>query len=533
MSVFERLSRPTTSPNPPNPLPANPRRETAGPATAIPKLRRPVSISSRRATTARQAKSRPQSVSIVAPLRQEARISRLEAKVARSLTLIEDLAYHIDKSTHILLGVGAGFSADSGLAVYRDIAKFPAYERMGVDYADLCDPVWLRRNPDIFYGFWGHCYNAYRETEPHLGYTVVRRLVEKYPDKHFFIYSSNVDSHFEKIGVPRGLIYEFHGTCMDWQCARSCKAGAIFRLPFDHRFTINEMTMQCPSTGRVRPFSSTALPSQARAAHYVGNGTWLPLAQPSTSSLPNLRPHTSARPTLAGALEKQGIDLELIRKAARTITSTGERHINSYEASGFLIDHQETRERKRATPPVAPPKVLASPPPRCLAKEPYRQVYERTRRLLKSGTVDSHPLCPDCGYYLRPRVLMFNDDLFIELCSEEEQYLKFRRRMLKEKEAKVCLLELGCGLRIPTVRHELEGLLTKCSRTGTPTAMYRVNTDGRSGRSSRKAPPQNLYSITMGGLDVLERVGKILGLLDAHPSESNATDEDSVETVQD
>ncbi|TNJ27901.1 Sir2 family protein [Giardia muris] len=531
MSVFERLSRPTTSPNPTHLPPTNPRRETASLATAIPKSKRSVSITSRRATTARQGKSRPQSVGTAILLSQEARVSRIEAKVARSLTLIEDLAYHIERSNYILLGVGAGFSADSGLAVYRDIAKFPAYERMGVDYADLCDPVWLRRNPDVFYGFWGHCYNAYRETEPHLGYTIVRRLVEKYPEKRFFIYSSNVDSHFEKIGVSRELIYEFHGTCMDWQCARSCKAGAIFRLPFEHRFNIDERTMHCPSVGRVRPFSSTALPSQVRAAHYVGNGTWLPLTQPSASSLPNLRPHTSTKPTLAGALERQGIDLELIRKAARTITSTGERHINSYEASGFLIDRQDPREQKQRTAPTAPPKILTSPPPRRTTEEPYRQVYERTRRLLKSGTVDSHPLCPDCGYYLRPRVLMFNDDLFIELCSEEEQYTKFRRRLLKEKDAKVCLLELGCGLRIPTVRHELEGLLSKCSRTGIPAAMFRVNTDGRSGRSSRKAPPQNLFSITMGGLNVLERVGQLLGLLDTQPSRSSTIDVDSVETV--
>jgi len=70
------------------------------------------------------------------------------------------------------LCAGAGFSADSGLAVYKDIAELAAYQDLGVDYHDICRPEWLQYDPELFYGFWGACYNDYRETQPHKGYDI-------------------------------------------------------------------------------------------------------------------------------------------------------------------------------------------------------------------------------------------------------------------------------------------------------------------------------------------------------------------------
>ncbi|CAK0796708.1 unnamed protein product [Prorocentrum cordatum] len=74
----------------------------------------------------------------------------------------------------LLLCTGAGFSADSGLAVYKDIAGLRAYEELGLCYHDICRPEWLHSDPELFYGFWGTCYNDYRDTEPHDGYGLVR-----------------------------------------------------------------------------------------------------------------------------------------------------------------------------------------------------------------------------------------------------------------------------------------------------------------------------------------------------------------------
>ena len=89
-------------------------------------------------------------------------------------------AVKIAEADFILIATGAGFSADSGLAVYKDIADIPAYHEQHLDYHDLCQPHWLAQGdesnvsevggkqisgPDLFYGFWGSCFNDYRDTK--------------------------------------------------------------------------------------------------------------------------------------------------------------------------------------------------------------------------------------------------------------------------------------------------------------------------------------------------------------------------------
>ena len=66
----------------------------------------------------------------------------------------------------LVIAAGAGFSADSGLPVYKDIADVAAYHKMGVTYADLCDPAWQRKDAEIFFGFWGSCFNGISNMTP-------------------------------------------------------------------------------------------------------------------------------------------------------------------------------------------------------------------------------------------------------------------------------------------------------------------------------------------------------------------------------
>ena len=85
----------------------------------------------------------------------------------------------IDEADVLLLATGAGWSADSGLSVYKDIAKIKAYHDKNLDYADICNPKWIEEDPALFYGFWGGCFNDYRDTEPHDGYYIIRRWVKE------------------------------------------------------------------------------------------------------------------------------------------------------------------------------------------------------------------------------------------------------------------------------------------------------------------------------------------------------------------
>ena len=62
----------------------------------------------------------------------------------------------------LLLATGAGWSADSGLAVYKDIANIKAYNERKLTYHDICEPHWLQDEPALFHGFWGSCFWWFR-----------------------------------------------------------------------------------------------------------------------------------------------------------------------------------------------------------------------------------------------------------------------------------------------------------------------------------------------------------------------------------
>ena len=152
----------------------------------------------------------------------------------------------IKQADVLLVATGAGWSADSGLAIYRDVADVAAYHERGLTYRDICTPQWLEEDPGLFYGFWGGCYNDYRNVGPHEGYGIVRRWVEEgFKDTEaaatmrqharageesgvasssqvagaFYSYTSNVDAHWHR-HCREGEVYECHGNSEWWQCAR-------------------------------------------------------------------------------------------------------------------------------------------------------------------------------------------------------------------------------------------------------------------------------------------------------------------------
>ena len=64
----------------------------------------------------------------------------------------EKAAQAITQADVLIVTTGAGFSADSGLAIYRDVDKVAAYAERKVEYHDLCVPSWLDEEPEFFWG---------------------------------------------------------------------------------------------------------------------------------------------------------------------------------------------------------------------------------------------------------------------------------------------------------------------------------------------------------------------------------------------
>jgi hypothetical protein len=147
----------------------------------------------------------------------------------------------IVEADYVLVCAGAGFSKDSGLPVYDEIAE--PYKRLGFDYSDLCRPKLMNSDSSIFYGFWGSCYNLYSETMPHDGYVL---LFNWLTGKNYYIYTSNVDGHFlqDNLFSP-SRVHEIHGCLNRWICEADATADedgvdrcSLVSAPSSFRFPI-------------------------------------------------------------------------------------------------------------------------------------------------------------------------------------------------------------------------------------------------------------------------------------------------------
>ena len=181
----------------------------------------------------------------------------------RAQTMIEqalDLAARtIAGSDAILVGAGAGMGVDSGLPDFRGKLGFwrayPPYERLGLDFFSLANPRWFREDPTLAWGFYGHRMELYRQTEPHPGFGILRGWSNRMRNGAF-VFTSNVDGHFQRSGFAAEQIVEIHGSFEGMQCTSGCGAGIFPGEPF--RVEVDPETMraerplpECPKCGAV------------------------------------------------------------------------------------------------------------------------------------------------------------------------------------------------------------------------------------------------------------------------------------------
>ncbi len=63
--------------------------------------------------------------------------------------------------------------------------------------------------------------NLYRATRPHDGFAYLRAIGERLP-KGYFVFTSNVDGHYQKSGYRSEKIIECHGSIHYLQCTNDC-----------------------------------------------------------------------------------------------------------------------------------------------------------------------------------------------------------------------------------------------------------------------------------------------------------------------
>jgi len=139
--------------------------------------------------------------------------------------IVEQAARAIRSATALLVTAGAGMGVDSGLPDFRGDEGFwnayPPMRRLGVSFAEMANPMWFRRDPELAWGFYGHRLGLYRTTRPHEGFRILLEWGTRTPGG-LFVFTSNVDGQFQKAGFPEDRIVECHGSIHHLQCASGC-----------------------------------------------------------------------------------------------------------------------------------------------------------------------------------------------------------------------------------------------------------------------------------------------------------------------
>lgn len=296
----------------------------------------------------------------------------------------------------ILISCGAGFSADSGLPTFSQIGDVEAYRKMGLNYYGLCRPHWQISDPAVFYGFWGHTLNLYRSTEAHEGYTILRQLLDR-----FLARSAKT---------------------MQGQYFRSLKVGDpyfIYTSNIDHHF---EKTHLFPSD-RIFAFHGTLERWQC------ARGNRCQPMDPATWEVPDdfsfeVDPETR----LAPGCDTKQILLGLPRAEVE--------------------DSDDDVQDEPNDPRVAWQE----------AECPFEFAIHRGNK--------NRPRCCRCKAPLRPDVAFFDDPRWLGWNGgpQQDQFNAWLQAVLRcaQGEAdvpfKVGVLEMGCGLNVPTIRQQTEKL---------------------------------------------------------------------------
>ena len=152
---------------------------------------------------------------------------------------------------------------DSGLPDFRGKGGFwkayPHLRKLGIHFEEMANPMWFKEDPHLAWGFYGHRLNLYRSTKPHQGYTLIQKWISSH-NLHPFIFTSNVDGHFQKSGFAEEWIKECHGSIIHLQCLSRC-GQQTWPVPEDFRIRLDREKMyahdplpSCPSChGLARP----------------------------------------------------------------------------------------------------------------------------------------------------------------------------------------------------------------------------------------------------------------------------------------
>lgn len=118
----------------------------------------------------------------------------------------------------ITILTGAGISAESGLATFRDAGGL--WENYRIE--DVCTPEAFERDPELVQGFYNMRRKQLKETKPNGAHYALAKLEERWPGSLFLV-TQNVDDLHERAGSQ--FVWHMHGELNKARCTHT---GNVF-----------------------------------------------------------------------------------------------------------------------------------------------------------------------------------------------------------------------------------------------------------------------------------------------------------------
>lgn len=143
-------------------------------------------------------------------------MSSLQKDVARAAAAVR-------QAKALVVCAGAGMGVDSGLPDFRGPEglwkAYPPLKERGLTLPAMSTPHWFETDPAFAWGFFGHRMKLYNSVSPHDGFAILKRWGEAMPNG-CFVFTSNVDGHFQRAGFSEEQVEECHGSLRFMQCCR-------------------------------------------------------------------------------------------------------------------------------------------------------------------------------------------------------------------------------------------------------------------------------------------------------------------------
>ena len=144
-------------------------------------------------------------------------------------------------ASEIVILTGAGISAESGLATFRDEGGIWSQVRI----EDVATPEAYRRDPDRVLAFYNMRRKGLAGAAPNPAHEAIARLQRDYPGRVTLV-TQNVDDLHERGGSPH--VIHMHGAL-----ARALCAACGHRWDWAGEMHLSDFCEACASAGTVRP----------------------------------------------------------------------------------------------------------------------------------------------------------------------------------------------------------------------------------------------------------------------------------------